>query len=66
MSAIKAVKIGKQSLQIVAVNSGIARSSLYRYVTKFDNEVEDIAALNDDEIKIVLRKIAGYAKHKMV
>lgn len=66
VTAVKAIKIAKQHLRPVATRYGIPKSSLGRYISKFDEQVEDITVLDDDQIKNVLRKIAAFQTHQQV
>lgn len=64
LSAIRAIIVDK--LQSTAKTYDIKRQSLSRYVKKFNTAVPDISGVPDDDLMIVVRRIASYATHKMV
>lgn len=66
LNAIKAIIVDKRSIQSTAKTYDIKRQSLSRYVKKFNAAVPDIAGVPDDDLMIVVRRIASYATNKMV
>lgn len=65
-NAIKAIVIDKKSIQSTAKAYNISRRSLGRYIKKFKAAVPDIAGVPDDDLMIVVRRIASYATNKLV
>ena len=47
VNALKAIKISKQSIRVAAAAFGMSKTSLARYVKKFDDEGKDIANMTD-------------------
>lgn len=71
VKALKAIKIEKQSIRSTASDYGIDKSSLSRYVTKFDKELRDknlkqITDVSDAELMTIVRRIASYSTPKLV
>lgn len=56
VNALKAIKISKQSIRVAAAAFGMSKTSLARYVQKFDKEGKDIANMTDAEIDALVRK----------
>lgn len=62
LNAIRSIKIDKKSVISAATAYDIKRTSLTRYIAKFDEVVPDISVVPDDELlKIVQRISTPYA-----
>lgn len=61
LNAIKAIVIDKKSIQSTANAYNISRRSLGRYIKKFEAAAPDIAGVPEDDLMIVVRRIASYA-----
>lgn len=66
IGALKAIKINNKSLRETATEFNMSKTSLARYVKKFEEEGKDIAAMTDAELDILVRKNESYGAHRMV
>lgn len=65
-AAVKAVKIEERSLRDVSKAFGIPKSSLARYVKRFEEENKDISKMNDADINALVQKNVSHGSHRMV
>jgi len=61
LEAIKAVKVEKRSVKSTASEYNINRTSLGRYITKFDAEVKDITAVDDSNLLKIVKRISSFS-----
>lgn len=66
ISALKAIKIENQGLLTVAKSTGIARTSLRRYVQQFDATGKNIAEMDNAQLKIFVQSLPTYGSHQLV
>lgn len=66
VDALKAVKISKRSLRAVSAEFGFSKTTLIRYVKKFDEENKDITKLTEAELTELVRKNEPAGAHRMV
>lgn len=66
LSAIKDIKVEKKSIRSTASAFKIDKSSLSRYVTKFDKIVSNIEDVSDADLLEIVHSIAFYSAPKQV
>jgi len=66
LSAIKAIKIGKQSINSVAESYKIPKTNLLRYIGRLDKEVADIAVVSDSSLLSILHSCTARLPPTMV
>ncbi|KAL1516835.1 hypothetical protein ABEB36_000682 [Hypothenemus hampei] len=66
VAAIKDVKLANKSIRSTAKSYNIPKSSLARYIQKASVEIEDISAVDDDELLKLVKRVASYATPFMV
>ena len=60
VKAIKEIKVEKKLVRAVAKAYSIPKTSLFRYISKLDEQISDIALIDDDELTDKICKLTSH------